>query len=658
MLDDEGSTFLNELLLLREEIGLYRSGQQCGTDLRAVLEQLSYSVCICTHAGRIVYANDAFASLHDCRRRECIGRELSSFHRPDQREMLRDLLAGVLEFRKPSSVLLWNLKKDGTPFPVLSSIFLHPDVARRRSYVVVLSVESAEGQAGRSESPPATGPQGAVEETLGLGYFTIDIARNAVTWSEQACRIYGRTDFSAAMTAMDMRAMTFPDDHAFVRTQMERCIREGEMVDFVHRIVRPDGEVRWVRCIAKGALCPQGASPVMQGLVLDVTSQGPPGDAAAAGDLPRILEEAPLPCLTLDPRGRIREVNLQWREMLGLARDEFIGRHLAAFIDAESANRFQAELLRLTETGEKFRLPLRLIMTGGRIVPATIECVADVDGAGTLRNVVCFFSPTQGHGLPREEQPREGQPHLLGLWEYDVATGRVSSSDEVYELLGKDRASGPVQLTELAALLDIPAADLLAVIQKTLKTEERFVREFATRPPGGELKWFRLTACAGRGEAGRITKISGVLEDISGRIALERELADCDARLRQQIKELEQKNVTLRELIRQLQGSEEAIGMQVQEIIRRSVLSSLRGAKKRNPREREPAVLTPRELEICEMIRSGRSSKEIAKELSISAQSVQTHRHNIRRKLGLLNQRMNLEVYLRKHRDGSETSGT
>jgi PAS domain S-box-containing protein len=63
-----------------------------------------------------------------------------------------------------------------------------------------------------------------------------------------------------------------------------------------------------------------------------------------------------------------------------------------------------------------------------------------------------------------------------------------------------------------------------------------------------------------------------------------------------------------------------------------------------------PAViLTPREMEVCRHIRDGLSSKEIASRLSISPKSVQTHRNHIRRKLGLLNQAMNLVGYLRTH---------
>lgn len=61
---------------------------------------------------------------------------------------------------------------------------------------------------------------------------------------------------------------------------------------------------------------------------------------------------------------------------------------------------------------------------------------------------------------------------------------------------------------------------------------------------------------------------------------------------------------------------------------------------KKNPR------LTPRENEICNMVRSGLSSKEIAKLLNISYRSVETYRNYIRKKLGITNKKVNLASYL------------
>ncbi|MCK5163599.1 MAG: response regulator [Desulfobacula sp.] len=56
--------------------------------------------------------------------------------------------------------------------------------------------------------------------------------------------------------------------------------------------------------------------------------------------------------------------------------------------------------------------------------------------------------------------------------------------------------------------------------------------------------------------------------------------------------------------------------------------------------------LTPREIQIADLIRHGKKSKEIALLLNITPSSVSTYRNHIRKKIGLLNTCTNLETYL------------
>jgi PAS domain S-box-containing protein len=60
--------------------------------------------------------------------------------------------------------------------------------------------------------------------------------------------------------------------------------------------------------------------------------------------------------------------------------------------------------------------------------------------------------------------------------------------------------------------------------------------------------------------------------------------------------------------------------------------------------------LSPRERQICDMVKSGTSSKEIAAALSISLATVRKHRELIRKKLGISNTKISLSNYLRGNR--------
>jgi len=59
------------------------------------------------------------------------------------------------------------------------------------------------------------------------------------------------------------------------------------------------------------------------------------------------------------------------------------------------------------------------------------------------------------------------------------------------------------------------------------------------------------------------------------------------------------------------------------------------------------ATLTPRELDICECIKAGMTSKEIAQKYNISIHTIHKHRESIRKKLDLNNQDVDLAAFLK-----------
>jgi len=55
---------------------------------------------------------------------------------------------------------------------------------------------------------------------------------------------------------------------------------------------------------------------------------------------------------------------------------------------------------------------------------------------------------------------------------------------------------------------------------------------------------------------------------------------------------------------------------------------------------------TPTEIQVANLIKSGRTSKEIASTLRVGKATIDTHRNNIRKKLGLDNKKLNLRTHL------------
>jgi PAS domain S-box-containing protein len=172
-------------------------------------------------------------------------------------------------------------------------------------------------------------------------------------------------------------------------------------------------------------------------------------------------------------------------------------------------------------------------------------------------------------------------------------------------------------------------------------------------------KYFRISAFSLR-KGNFVT----VFTDITQRKEAEEALS------RQQVL-LEEKNIALKQLIDQVELEKRRIEEQVRTNVDRLLIPLLMKMKGKGSQldsmyielmkdnlkiitssfgrkiSKEEFGLTTREIEICNLIKSGLTSKEIGEILNVCYRTIETHRNNIRKKLGLKDRKINLTTYLK-----------
>ena len=119
------------------------------------------------------------------------------------------------------------------------------------------------------------------------GSFGWDLSRAELRWSEETFRIFEYDPKGEAPTVEHVVRRTHPDDLDTVRQAIDRVTHDKADWDLDHRLLMPDGRVKYVHVVARAARHAGGVEFV--GAVMDVTATtaraavGPPGPGARPG---------------------------------------------------------------------------------------------------------------------------------------------------------------------------------------------------------------------------------------------------------------------------------------------------------------------------------------------------------------------------------------
>ncbi len=170
---------------------------------------------------------------------------------------------------------------------------------------------------------------------------------------------------------------------------------------------------------------------------------------------------------------------------------------------------------------------------------------------------------------------------------------------------------------------------------------------------------------------GDVTGLVGISRDITERKQNERALLEKEAQLMTKAKNLEEVNTALRVLLKGRQQDKAVLEEKVLSNVKDLVLPYLEKLKKTSLNSNQRScidilesnlkgivspfshrlsskyfALTPTEIRVANLVKEGRTTKQIADFMNLSSKTIEFHRDNIRKKLGLKYTKANLRTHL------------
>jgi PAS domain S-box-containing protein len=373
-----------------------------------------------------------------------------------------------------------------------------------------------------------------------IGHYEFNPIENQVTWSAELCRIWGIPPVKGPIEMAVVFEMVHPDDREYAARIVEETIRSGTHLKAEHRIVRPDGEVRFVQVLGTVKRDASGRAYELFGTSQDITDRKLAEQALRRNQF--YLSEGER--LAHMGSWAARDLGIRWSDDLDMYwSDEVykifglnpktgtpnLQQYLAAIHPQDRAS--MAETLnRMHEQHCGCDVTKRIVRPDGEI--RYVRCVGIPvveDGAfqgfhGTTMDVTEQELLTQE--LRREQAyltDAQSMAHI-GSWAYNLVTRKLlHSSDENARLYGFDPSQGPIpaeRFFDTQHAEDAPHVN--AALERAVREGTDFyLDEYRIHHTDGSIRFLR--AIGHRNASGEPGEYVGVTMDITDRKRAEEE---------------------------------------------------------------------------------------------------------------------------------------
>ena len=169
-----------------------------------------------------------------------------------------------------------------------------------------------------------------------LGTFYWDVVRDKVTWSEELYHIYG-LPVSSPLDLNTYMDMVHPQDKHRIGKGIQLLLSDQQPLEHDYRIIRPNGEIRWVHARVACSTNSQEEVIALQGTCQDITERKLTEEEAKREhqQLQGILDQLPAMVWSIDTNLIITSSLGSGLKKIGLEPNQLVGMLLTDYLQSE-----------------------------------------------------------------------------------------------------------------------------------------------------------------------------------------------------------------------------------------------------------------------------------------------------------------------------------
>jgi len=489
---------------------------------------------------RYEYVNDAYCTLVGFAREQLLGRRLgelfSQFPGSDRFAVYRQVAATRQPCR--SDAVHGEEAWAGT---ALATRVLDITVASMGEDLVVSARDITERKHDEQELTQTAAMLERTQEISNTAGWEYDVTAGKTTWTDEVYRIVGLERSSDPLDPAKAIAAYDAESAPAIGAAFERLIADGEPFDLELGLIRADRQRIWVRVIGRPVV-EDGRVVRVNGAIADITERKRSAQQRerALAELQEAEQIARLGSWHWDPAAGTRSWSAGMYQLYG--RDPAGGpigtEESFTWVHPDDRERVRGAYARMLEGGERLELDHRLLTgdRGMRTVHAIARPDPDQPGSyrGTVQDVTALREAEEELAETTGLLERTQEISKTGGWEYDLATGKLTWTDEVYRIYGSDRGC-PVELERALSAFDPEGAPIItAALARLVADGEPCDLEVRLIRADRQRIWARVVGQAVI-EGGRVVRVRGIIADVTDRKLVEEELRTLNAELEQRV---------------------------------------------------------------------------------------------------------------------------